>query len=82
MKLKLNAPAVRSFMNQMNWTERDLARHMGVSYTTVYRALRGQRGVGGAFVKKLLSVTDGNLSFDDTFIYDGPLPNGNNEDTA
>jgi len=77
MVLRLNVPVLREFLAKKNWTERDLAEHMGVSYTTVYRALRGKRGVGASFVAKLLEVTDGDLTFDDLFCRDGVLPVGN-----
>lgn len=79
MVLRLNVPVLREFLAKKNWTERDLAERMGVSYTTVYRALRGKRGVGTSFVAKLLEVTDSELAFEDLFCRDGLLPVGNEE---
>ncbi|MCL6445196.1 MAG: helix-turn-helix domain-containing protein [Alicyclobacillus sp.] len=76
MSLKLNLPALMAFLQTKQWTPRDLAQHMGVSYTTVYRVMRGTRRPGNEFIAKLLGVTNG-LTFDDLFIYDAPLPNGN-----
>jgi len=77
MKLTLNVPMVKQFMQKKGWDERDLARHMGISYTTVYRAMRGQRGVGGLFVKKLMCVVGGDLALDDVVIDVTLLPGGN-----
>lgn len=63
-------------MEEKQWTEQDLAERMGVSYTTVYRVLRDQRGPGNEFIARLLAVTEG-LSFDDLFTRVQPLPDGN-----
>lgn len=73
----LNVSVLQEYMASKGISERELADTMGVSHSTVYRALRGQRGVGGEFIARLMKTTEGDLSFDDLFSRDQVLSSGN-----
>lgn len=76
MQLALNIPKLQDYMKAQGWDERRLAEEMDVSYVTVYRVFRGQRGVGKEFVAKLLHACPG-AEFEQLFIFEDPLPKGN-----
>lgn len=57
MGVRLKAARLQSYLFEQNWTPRDLAKRMGVSYTTVYRVLGGKRRPGNDFIAKLLAAT-------------------------
>lgn len=77
MKLAINEDNLRSFMNSNNWSEKELAKRMGVDYVTVYRVFRGQRSPGNEFIAKLLKVCEG-VEFEQLFIFKQPSPKGDN----
>lgn len=76
MKLALNMPKLKAYMEFKGWGEKELADKMGVSYVTVYRVFRGQRDPGNEFIAKLLNACKG-ADFDQLFIFDPVLPKGN-----
>jgi transcriptional regulator with XRE-family HTH domain len=76
VRLELNFPKLREYMNFKGWDEKQLAEEMGVSYVTVYRIFKGKRNPGNEFMAKLLSACKG-AEFDQLFIFEKPLPKGN-----
>jgi transcriptional regulator with XRE-family HTH domain len=76
VQLALNVPRLQEYMASKGWDEHKLATEMGVSYVTVYRVVRGQRGVGKEFVAKLLHACP-EADFEQLFIFATPLPKGN-----
>ncbi|WP_394295644.1 helix-turn-helix domain-containing protein [Alicyclobacillus acidocaldarius] len=55
--VRVKVSRLQSYLFEQNWTPRDLANRMGVSYTTVYRVLSGKRRPGNDFIAKLLAAT-------------------------
>jgi transcriptional regulator with XRE-family HTH domain len=80
MKLVLNIPKVREYMKFKEWDEKALAKEMGVSYETVYRVFRGQRNPGNEFIAKIINTCKG-AEFEQLFIFENSLPNGNSNDS-
>lgn len=78
MKLAVNIPKVKEYMNFKGWDEKQLAEKMGVAYQTVYRVFRGQRDPGNEFIAKLLKACKG-AEFDQLFIFDEVLPKSNDD---
>jgi transcriptional regulator with XRE-family HTH domain len=66
-------------MEFKGWNEKDLAEKMGVSYITIYRIMRKQRGLGKETIAKLLQTCKG-ADFDQLFIFENTLPKGNEEE--
>jgi transcriptional regulator with XRE-family HTH domain len=79
VRLSLNIPKLQEYMKFKGWDEKKLADEMGVAYVTVYRVFRGKRDPGNEFIAKLLSACKG-AAFDQLFIFDNPLPKGNEKD--
>ncbi|MBB3132154.1 transcriptional regulator with XRE-family HTH domain [Paenibacillus rhizosphaerae] len=79
MRLTLNIPKTLEFMDQKGWSETDLANKIGCSRVQVYRVLRGQRAPGNEFIAGLLSACR-EMGFNDLFIFEEPLPFGNEVD--
>lgn len=50
----VNLDAVQAFMKKQNYSEFDLSKAMGVSYSYVFRVMRGKRSPGGKFIEGLL----------------------------
>jgi transcriptional regulator with XRE-family HTH domain len=77
MRLNLNIQKTIEYMEQKGWSEADLAEKIGVSRVQVYRVLRGQRAPGNEFIAGLLNACR-ELGLNDLFIFEEPLPVGNN----
>jgi transcriptional regulator with XRE-family HTH domain len=73
--LKLNVEKLRAYMEIKSWSERELARRMGLSHSAVNRVLRGEREPGRKFIDRVLLICQG-LTFYDLF-YQNPFPNDN-----
>jgi transcriptional regulator with XRE-family HTH domain len=78
VRLTLNVPKVKEYLRFKGWDEKQLAEEMGVAYVTVYRVIRGKREPGNEFIAKLLKACPG-AEFEQLFIFDNPLPKGNEE---
>lgn len=76
MRLAVNVPVLQGYMQRQGWDERQLAANMGVTYTTVYRVIRGKRAPGNEFIARLLKACPG-LGFEKLFIFESILPKGN-----
>jgi len=64
---------VKAFMETKNLSEYRLAKLMNVSYSYVYRVMRGQRPPGKSFVNGLINA---GISPNDIFLINS-LPKGN-----
>lgn len=56
MGVTINKEKLKKIMEEKGWNEKRLAKEMGVSYVTVYRVMRGQRGIGKEFIAKLMKA--------------------------
>ncbi|MED3785206.1 helix-turn-helix transcriptional regulator [Geobacillus stearothermophilus] len=72
VRVKIKHEKLREYMRRNNWSEKDLAEKMGVSYVTVYRVLRKKREPGNEFIAKLLNVLKG-ATFEELFYLDGAV---------
>lgn len=52
----VNLNELKNFMIRENLTEPALAKKIGVSYSYVYRVLRGQRSAGKTFILGMVSA--------------------------
>lgn len=78
MRLSVNIPKLREYMKFKGWDDRQLAKEMEVDYSTVFRIFKGQREPGNEFIAKLLNACKG-ADFEQLFILEKPLPNGDEE---
>ncbi|OLZ09845.1 helix-turn-helix domain-containing protein [Sulfobacillus thermosulfidooxidans] len=62
--LVVNVAALRRFMEQRGWSERDLAEHMDLAYSYVNRVLGGKRRPGAKFIAGTLLL---GLSMEEVF---------------
>ncbi len=69
----VNLQRVREFMEEKGYSEYHLAKEMGISYSYLFRVLRGTRHPGSKFIKGLLIA---GMSPDDIFL-NQPLTSGN-----
>lgn len=53
-KIVVDMEAVSAYQKAKNWTDSNLALHMGVSRTLVSRVKSGQRGAAAAFIQGLV----------------------------
>jgi transcriptional regulator with XRE-family HTH domain len=58
---------VRALMAERHWSEKDLARAIGVNHSQVNRVLNGRRRPGAKFIAGMLSL---GVAFDEVFCYD------------
>lgn len=70
---RVNLEKVRELMNQSGYSEPELAEIMEVSYSYLFRVLRGDRQPGGKFIDGLIKA---GMSPEDIFLPQ-PLPKGN-----
>lgn len=69
---------LKGYMEQKQISEVELAKLIGVDYTTVYRVFRGDRRPGAKFIAGLVS---GRLDIEqDKIFLITPLPDGNGEE--
>lgn len=54
--MRINLKKVQEFMEQREKSEYTLAADMGVSYSYVFRVMRGERNPGGKFIEGLLKA--------------------------
>jgi transcriptional regulator with XRE-family HTH domain len=52
----VNLEYVRFFMENNGLTELELAKQMGVSYSYLFRVMRGKRKPGGKFIEGLIKA--------------------------
>jgi len=52
----INLEQVRLFMQEKGYSEVELAKAMGVTYSYVFRVMRGKRQPGGKFIEGLISA--------------------------
>lgn len=71
--VSINFDGIKSFMAIEKLSEYGLSKKMDVSYSYVYRVLRGQRRAGQAFIDGLLRI---GMQPNDIFLLK-PLPKGN-----
>lgn len=55
-RVEANIPAIRAFMEKHQWSERELAARMGVTYPYLNRVLNGQRQPGSKFIAGALRI--------------------------
>lgn len=70
----VNLDRIRAFMTYNGWSEYELAKRMGVSYSYVNRVMAGKRIPGRKFIAGLI---DAGMKPDAIFILPKPLPSGN-----
>lgn len=58
MTLKLKTKALADYMQKNNHTFYSLAEEMDVAPSTLYRVVKGERGIGATFIVKLLKAFD------------------------
>lgn len=83
MKILLKKDALTHYMQINKDDPYSLAKRMSVAPSTIYRILKGDRGVGSEFIPKLLRAF--NLSekdFDKLFIFSSELPKSNKGDSS
>ncbi|MEK5477555.1 helix-turn-helix transcriptional regulator [Paenibacillus sp. FSL R5-0407] len=78
MRLNINLEKLQEYMVAKGWSEPDLAEKVGVSRVQVYRVLRGQRAPGNEFIAGLLNACR-EMGLNDLFIFEEPLPVGNED---
>lgn len=69
----VNLKKVEAFMNRHNFSEPALARQMDISYSYLFRVLRGKRQAGGKFIDGLIKV---GMNPEEIFL-SSSLPKGN-----
>ena len=70
---RVNLDNVRVFMKSIGYSERELAKAMGVSHSYVFRVFRDDRQPGGKFIEGLIKA---GMMPEDIFLT-RPLPDGN-----
>lgn len=70
---QVNLQKVEAFMAENNFSEPALARKMEISYSYLFRVLRGKRQAGGKFIDGLIKV---GMNPDEIFLLKS-LPKGN-----
>ncbi|MCY0881175.1 MAG: helix-turn-helix transcriptional regulator [Firmicutes bacterium] len=63
--LRVNTQAIRIFMTDRGWSERELAQQMHLAYSYVNRILAGKRQPGAKFVASALLI---GLTMQEAFI--------------
>lgn len=74
-EVMIDLDAVKSYMTDKGFSEYSMAREMNVSYSYVYRVMRGQKPAGQSFVNGLLRI---GMKPGKIFLQ-SPLPKGNGD---
>ena len=61
---RINLTAIKTYMNNNNLSEQDMALKMGISYSYLFRVMRGTRHAGGKFISGLV---DAGMKVEDIF---------------
>lgn len=72
---QVNLDRVQTFMRERNISEPALAKSMEISYSYLFRVLRGKRQAGGKFINGLISI---GMKPEEIFLPQA-LPKGNSE---
>jgi len=70
----INLERIKAFMTYNGWSEYELAKRMGVSYSYVNRVLSGKRTPGRKFIVGLINA---GMKPEAIFILPKALPSGN-----
>lgn len=70
---RVNIERIYEFMKKNNFTEYSMSKAMGISYSYLFRVLRGKREAGGKFIDGLIKV---GMLPKEIFLQQ-PLPKGN-----
>lgn len=73
---QVNLDRVQAFMKEQNISEPALAKNMDISYSYLFRVLRGKRQAGGKFINGLISI---GMKPEEIFL-PTLLPNGNTKE--
>lgn len=65
--LRVNIEGFRKIMTDRDWSERDLAKNMGLAYSYVNRILADKRQPGAKFVAGAIII---GMTFEDAFSID------------
>jgi|LSQX01.2.fsa_nt_gb transcriptional regulator with XRE-family HTH domain len=68
----INLKNVKTFMGRESYSEIELSKAMGISYSYLFRVLRGDRKPGAKFIEGLLKA---GMEPNEIFL-PSPLPNG------
>lgn len=75
---RIDLIAIEIYMKNNNLSEQDMAVKMGISYSYLFRVLRGTRCAGGKFISGLI---DAGMKLEDIFLQE-PFPKGKGDQST